>query len=315
MDTALRRWSRLSAIAGGLVWLLLIPAAPARPPTLALIERLLLLAPLVLLPLALALVAPDGPWQRRIYRAAVLWQAPAALLAAGAIWLPAGALAALLAAGWLLLTGLLGLLGLLRLLARRTLAPAELSIDAGLMLVPVGGIWLVLARYGARPIGFSEPIVTLTAVHFHYAGFAAPILSGMIGRRLAPSGLARRIYSAAALGLLAGVPLVALGISFSRQLEVAAVALLATSMAAIALVALVKVVPGVRRPLARALLAISALAGLMTMALAIIYALGGRAGVVLTIPQMAQLHGGANAFGLALCGLLAWTLEAEPATK
>ena len=66
-----------------------------------------------------------------------------------------------------------------------------------------------------------------------------------------------------------------------------------------------------RRPLARALLAISALAGLLTMALALLYALGGRAGIGLTIPQMAQLHGGANALGLALCGLLAWTLEQE----
>ena len=167
MDTALRRWGRLSAIAGGLVWLLWIAAAPERPPTLGVIEWLLLLAPLVLVPLALALLAYDSLWQRRLYRAAVVLQPPAALLAAGALWLPAGALAALLAAGWLLLTGLLGLLGLLRLLARRTLAPAELSIDAGLMLVPVGGLWLVLARYGARPIGFSEPIVTLTAVHFH----------------------------------------------------------------------------------------------------------------------------------------------------
>jgi hypothetical protein len=133
----------------------------------------------------------------------------------------------------------------------------------------------------------------------------------MIGRRLAPAGLVRRLYSAAALGLIAGVPLVAFGIGFSRLLEVAAVALLATSMAGIALVALVGVVPGMRRPLARALLAISALAGLLTMALALLYALGGRAGIGLTIPQMAQLHGGANALGLALCGLLAWTLEQE----
>jgi hypothetical protein len=81
------------------------------------------------------------------------------------------------------------------------------------------------------------------------------------------------------------------------------------SVLALALLELFAVVPLIERSLARALLAISALASVATMLLAAGYALGGIIGLALTIPQMVLAHGVVNAFGLVLCGLLAWTLE------
>jgi hypothetical protein len=47
------------------------------------------------------------------------------------------------------------------------------------------------------------------------------------------------------------------------------------------------------------------------MVLAAGYALAGSTGRTLTIPRMAWSHGVANAFGLMLCGLLAWTVQSR----
>jgi hypothetical protein len=58
----------------------------------------------------------------------------------------------------------------------------ELCLHAALVYWPVGCLWLVISRAGVNPLGFSDDIVLLTAVHFHYAGFAALTMLGMTGR-------------------------------------------------------------------------------------------------------------------------------------
>ena len=63
-------------------------------------------------------------------------------------------------------------------------------------------------RAGLRPLGFPDLIVLLTAVHFHYAGFALPVLTGLVARVLGGPAA-----GAACLGVIAGVPLVAIGIT------------------------------------------------------------------------------------------------------
>jgi hypothetical protein len=301
----------VSALAGGLVWLLLLFLLPAEPRTLAPIARLLMLAPLVCVPLAIGLIAPDGHLlPARLYRLVVRAQPPAAMAAAGAFVLPSGVVAGLLGSIWLLFGSIVGLLGVVRLLDRSLREVPELCISVGLLLLPVGGFWLAMARFGVRPLSFGDTIVLLTAVHFHYAGFALLILAGLAGRRLrAGAPVARGTFRLIAAGMIAGVPLVALGITFSRLLEILAVLLLVASVLALALLTLLAIAPLIARRAARALLAISALASVAPMLLAAGYASGGLVGVALTIPQMVVLHGAVNAFGLVLCGLLAWTLE------
>src|SRR2546427_2725107 len=39
------------------------------------------------------------------------------------------------------------------------------SIDAGLLYLPVGAVWFIMARLGSQPFGFGDTIVLLTAVH------------------------------------------------------------------------------------------------------------------------------------------------------
>ena len=305
------RWHQISALAGALAWLFLLVLLPAEPQTIALITRLLLLAVLVFVPLALGLVAASRLARAAGHlRLAVCVQPFAATAVVAAFLLPAGVLAGVLALSWLLFAGIVALLVLTRFFDREVRDAAEQCINVSLLLLPIGGFWLAMARFGARPLGFGDTIVLLTAVHFHYAGFALLMLAGLAGRRLrAGAPAVWRIFRLVAAGLIVGVPLVALGITFSRVLEILAVLLLTSSVLALALLTLVAIVPQLARRAARVLLAISALASAVTMLLAAGYAGGSMVGLALTIPQMVLAHGAVNAFGLVLCGLLAWTLE------
>jgi hypothetical protein len=282
-----------------------------------------LLAVLVCTPLALALAATAGLAGRHgwAYLVARRLQPGAALLVVASYLLPSGLPAAILATPWLAFTGLIALFGLGRLLSRGVESAAAACIDAGLLYLPVGGGWLVLSRLGANPLDFGDTIVLLTAVHFHYAGFIGPILAGLAGRALSPAQhVARWAFRLVAGGVIAGPPLLAAGITLSPALETVAAVLLAGSLVGLAAITALAVVPRLRSRPARGLLLMSAAASAGAMLLAMAYGLGALSGVrLLSIPQMVQVHGWANALGFALCGLLAWTLavrprDAEPAT-
>jgi hypothetical protein len=308
--------SHASAIVGALVWILLLPAPLPIDASLMSIARLLLLAALAITPLALPLAAPpeQARYARLAHRAATIAQPLAAALVITAFYQPAGLAAALLAATWLLPTGLAALAGLLRLLARRSARADELCIDAGLIYLPVGAVWLLFNRLSIGPLGFGDTIVLLTAVHFHYAGFAAPILAGLLGRRVASvQPAAWPLFRLIAAGVIAGIALVATGITLARYtplVEVAAALVFAASLLGLAALTLsIGWRAIISRP-ARMLLAISAASLIVTMLFAGGYALGSFLGIpIVGIPRMVQVHGWLNAIGFALCGLLAWTIE------
>ena len=72
---------------------------------------------------------------------------------------------------------------------------------------PSAGRGRCAARAGLRPLGFPDVIVLMTAVDFHYAGFALLVLAGARRRVRGPAAGGR------CLGAVAGVPLVAAGIT------------------------------------------------------------------------------------------------------
>ena len=298
----LRKWRQRSAIAGGAAWL--AAAAVGFGARLDLIEMLFLLAPLVIVPLGLELVAPHAGGLL-VFRAATLLQPFAAVTAALSFWLDPGLPAALAACAWLLVATLAALPAIFSV--PRTLV--EACERAALLYLPAGGGWLVLSRLGAAPLGFEEPIVLLTAVHFHYAGFAAPLLAAAVGRALAV-GWPRFLFRFAAGVAVAGPALLAAGFVVSPRFKVIAALLLAAGLAALSAVTFAGL-GHVRRGVARAFAAVSA-ALLPGMALAGVYAAGEFAGRPWPdIPQMAALHGVANSIGFALCGLIAWNLAAK----
>jgi hypothetical protein len=239
-----------------------------------------------------------------------------------------GALAGVLAGVWMLATLAVALRGWQRLAVRGAAPLALLAVDLGHLYLPVGGAWLLASRAGVSPMGFFEPIVLYTAAHFHYAGFAAPVVLGLLGLSLFPDGVAARgalavWYGVAAVVVMAGVPLVAVGITVSRALESPSAVVLGAGMLVGAWLLLRE---GLRRlrsetgwaRVSGALLGVAGLSLVLSMGFAVAFAMTGSAGRAapggrISFHLMAAVHGAANALGFALCGLLAFALRGPPA--
>ena len=289
------------------------------------IETLVMLAVLVVVPLALHLSDPAAnpePDNNRLssliervghpHTFAQRLQPFAAVLVPVAFLLPTGMMAGILALPWLLVCGLIALSGALAFYQRRARTIETFVMNAGLMMVPVGGVHLVLSRLGMKSAGFAEPIVLLTVIHFHYTAFAAPVMAAELGKRVrAALAPAYAMYAAVALGLVAATPLTAVGFLFSPLLKVIAAVLVCVSVMGLCLLALLAVsdLPNLA---AKILITFSAICGALGMALAALYASGEFAGkLLITIPQMAAIHGVLNGLGFVSCGLLGWTLASR----
>jgi hypothetical protein len=307
----LAAWNRVSTVFGMVAWLGALALFLRDADVIASTETLLLLALLVITPAALGLVGPNSQTEASsiAYRSAVLLQPFAAVLAAASFAPSNGLAAAALAVPWLGFTGLVALYGLQRLIAVRLTRIEEVCTTVGLLYLPIGAVWLVLARLGARPLGFGDLIVFLTAIHFHFIPLTALVITGLVGRRLrALRPSVWPIYRVAALGVIVGPALVAAGITTSSTLiEAVSTLVVAGSMLTVAALALVMILPTTHPRLAKVLLTVSFAALFITMPLAIAYATGRWTnGWAITIPQMIQGHGWVNALGFGLCGLLAW---------
>lgn len=281
-----------AAIVGAIAW-----AAGVAAGRWELASALLLLSPLVLVPLGLAAIAPPAP--SLAWSLVCRLQLPAALLAGLAFALPPGGLAALLIAPWSATTLLIAVAGVTQL--------QGLALRAAPAFLAVGGAWALATRAGFAPLGFEEPIVLLTAAHFHHAGFVLPLLAGLGARSL--PGL---IGSAACAGVVAGVPLTAAGITLHRHLGWSAAEwltawLLVAAAGLVALQELRLVALDPRGP--RAVLLVVSAAGLgVGLAFAAAYALGQHLGATwLDIPTMVRFHACAMVLGFGLPGLLAFT--------
>ncbi len=290
--------TRVSTGIGFIVWLALwLPVAfAARAP--GLIDRLFLLAPLAIVPLGMRLqLLPQAVRVAQVFAALVVIS----------FLSRTGIAAALLVVPWLLLGGAGGVIGLLRLWRSGVRRMDEMCLHVALVYWPIGCLWLVISRLGVNPLGFSDDIVLLTAVHFHYAGFAALTMLGMIGKF--SEGM---LYRAAAWGAIAGIPTLALGITFSASLECAAALLLTLSLVSAAGITAFVVLPQVVNRTAQVMLAVSVASLVAAMVFAVIYALGKYNGRDwLDIPEMAAVHGVINALGFSLCGLVGWNLVGQ----
>lgn len=294
----LERGSLLGAVAWSLAIALL---------DLGMTEALFLLAPLVAIPLALSLVAPaagDAPDAGRFHLIGRV-QLPAALLVLASFATAEGWVAAALAVPWLAVALIIAAAGLTRFLERGEVFAAETAADVGMMFLAVGGAWLVASRAGAPFLGFVEPIVLLTAAHFHFAGLVLPVVVTMAGRVI-PGVHA----TAAALAVVAGMPLVAAGITLGGKgipyVELAA-AWWMTAACVLAAVLGARVAWRLRRLAEALLLALSSIALVLGMAMAATYALGAHLRAPwLDIPTMVKLHATTQIFGFALPALVFW---------
>ncbi|MFE0701655.1 YndJ family protein [Streptomyces sp. NPDC058872] len=249
-------------------------------------------------PTGLALI--DGPappgWQL-LQRAWPLLAAPGAL----SLWLPRSGFATALAAVYALATLALALQAPARLMLTRSLRAAEIAILTALTAPAVAGLALVAERASHPLFGFDLDILALTVPHFHFAGFAAALVAGLLCR-----AADSRTSRFAALSVPAGTLLVLLGYFVDDWAELAGAVVLTAGMAAVSVLTLRERHEFAADPLTRGLLAVSALVLVVTMLLALSWALGEATGLPhLSLTWTAATHGLGNALGFAVCGLLA----------
>ncbi len=300
----LSTFAKRSAAGGVIVWLITLLLTTSDSEQAELVHKVVLWAVLVIVPLGLSVVAEE----RGLYKLVVYAQPIAALFTVASFFVEKGRLSAALASAWLILNILIALLGLVRLTSRGFQRIEELSIDAGLLYLPVAGGWLVIYRLGIQPFDFGEMIVLLTAVHFHFAGFATPIIAGMNGRVLSRRNYPRNVFALSVVALIAAMPLVAAGITFSPWIGFAGALLLTLGLMLLSVLTLGWVRPSINSSLWRALLSIAAISSCAAMVLACLYAYSvATQTLIITIPGMAMTHGLLNAFGFVTCSLLVWS--------
>ena len=291
------------------IWLVLVGTSQTFEGAQTFVRLAVLLAVSVLIPLGLALIEPNS----RLLLAAPV----ASAFAVGSVQLPQGPLAAAMAAVYLSYTVAWAFVGLGQALSSdffglKKGAPdfAGISRAIALLYLPGGAIWLVASRLGLNPMGFVDLIVLLTALHFHFSGFCAPLLLGLAGRKLEHKpGAARALFRVSAVAVATGTPLLAIGFTVSPPIEFLGATLISSGISIVSVLLLIQVLPTMRG-VARAALGLSALSGIFGMALALYYAAGEVSQTfTISIPQMARFHGTANALGFALGGLLGWTLR------
>jgi hypothetical protein len=169
----------------------------------------------------------------------------------------------------------------------------------------------VLSRAGIAPLGLSPIVVELTAVHFHFTGFAATLMAALVLTSLhRERGTSRQIAIAASLLMIAGSPVVAAGWATPfHVLQVAGAIVVAAGVMATAAILFFRSASLVPSTPARILLRVSALAPLVPMVLAVEYSAGHVFGFpTLDIRAMALIHGNLNALGFSLLGLTGWSI-------
>ncbi|MBK7973533.1 MAG: YndJ family transporter [Deltaproteobacteria bacterium] len=299
------RRGALAAALGALVWGAL--SAVGVGELAAWPRALVAFAALVIVPLGLALVYVWGP---RVEIVAV-----AAALLGLSTRLDAGSGAGILATPWLAVTLSVALGAVREAWRRRPLGSAwpERAALAARLFVPIGAAWMFADRLGATPFGFDTTTVILTAAHFHYAGFALPIIASLAARAR-PS----RLADAACAGVIAGVPAVAIGISATHAgltpwLETGAVVAFGGAVLAVGAIHLTLARDGRQQRLSRVLFGVAAAALALGTSLALVYGLRTVApGFAFDLDFMWTVHGSLQALGFTLPALVGWWVALLP---
>ncbi|MFD1933466.1 YndJ family protein [Nonomuraea mangrovi] len=209
-----------------------------------------------------------------------------AVAGAPSLWLPRGPLAVALAAAYGVATLYLAFHALPRL---RRLDPARLAAATALATPSVAAVSLIAERGGYDLLGYTPQMLALTVAHFHFAGFAAALVAGLVGRE---SG-----SPIAALTVPAGTLLVLGGYFVGDWAELAGSAVLTAGMWWVGWLAWRRF---------RGVFLLSGAVSAVTMALAMAWAVGEATGLPHPpLETMIATHGVGNAFGFALCAVAA----------
>ncbi|MET8149770.1 YndJ family protein [Actinoplanes sp. NPDC049668] len=261
-----------------------------------LVNLLVMIGMLVVVPAGLRLLADPG-----IELARRCWPV-GAVAGAASLWLPRGTVATALATVYAVAAALLCAYAMSRPPRPRREWPAEAAVLTALVGPAVAASALIAERAGYRLFSFDLDVLALTVAHFHFAGFAAALIAGLL-TRVAPS----RAADAAALTVPAGTLLVLLGYFTGEAVELAGALVLTAGMWTVGWLVWRYARTGAADRLTALLLGGSAAVLAVSMVLAVSWALGEATGLPHpSLGWMAATHGVANALGFAVCGMVGW---------
>lgn len=294
---------RRLAMMGAIVWVALVLLSLVPGIHLGIIEALFLLGPWVVVPLGAHLILAPIHSLSRTFLSFILL--PAAALATISFFAPNRVLAARCASGWIVVCMAFAIDGVRRIVRSRGESFAQFCFAVGEGYLFVAGAWLVASRACIPFIGFQEPIVLLTAVHFHFAGFASAVQAGLTYERLRES---KRVVllRAALIAVVCGPGILGVAFLLGPKLKLIATVLIAVGQIGLA-IGMVRVGIAENGGIGRWLLFVAGGSVAVGMTLAAVWAIGEYPlQPFVDIRQMAQFHGVLNAVGFALCGLLGW---------
>ena len=266
---------------------------------ITLVNAIVTLGMLLIVPLGLRMI--DDPAGGHLWEVSRRWWPFGAMAGAVSLWLPRGPVATGLAVVYATATALLVAYAVTRAARHRSLRPAEIAVLTALLSPAVAASALVAERAGHHLFGFELTVLVLTVAHFHFAGFAAALVAGLV-HRAAPG----RAADLAALSVPAGTLIVLAGYLTSDAVELAGALVLTTGMWTIGVLTWRCRTSAADRVIA-ALLGTSALTLAGSMVLALSWALGEATGIAHpSLAWMAGTHGVANALGFALCAMVGW---------
>lgn len=259
-------------------------------------------AQLVYVPIILRGVMVKGDWLSRYY---MHFAVPAYIVVA-LLQMTSSKWDGLLAGVYLLFTSVIATYGLLRFFKRGFTKFEEFAIDIGLIYLVLGGAWFFAYETGINT-GFTPLITWLTGIHFHYSAFLLPIFIGFLGRLYTSTS-----YKIFTVILLLSPMVVAIGITFSRWIELLSVLMYIVGIyGVIYLTIKVPFDSKVQKWLVR--MSFAALG--VTIVFSLLYALGNGFGLTsITIDFMLRFHGLLNCVVFSVAGIIGWTLWTPPST-
>ncbi|MEZ7171132.1 YndJ family protein [Sporosarcina sp. OR05] len=257
---------------------------------------LLTVAQLVYVPIALKMVMNKSDWFSKYYS---FFSIPA-YVSIAILQTTTPTFPALFAFIYFAFTVCIALYGLTRFLNRGFSNCEEFAIDLGMMYIALGGGWY-FAYIAGIDTGFTPLITWLTGIHFHYSAFLLPIFIGLVGRLYKP-----RSYRFFSTLLLVAPMIVAIGITFSRWIELFAVLLYIVGLAG-----MIGIAWRARYTsrMQKWLLVTSFTSLGVTIIFSLLYVLGNGFGLTsITIDFMLRFHGVLNCIVFALLGIIGWSL-------
>jgi hypothetical protein len=274
------------------------------------LEKLLLISIFLAIPLLLFLVPTikrDGSDSR--YHSFLMGYHPYVAFTMGLsfIFPTGGMISGILSIPWAIyMIGIAGY-GIRRLMERGWHVLEENAIDLGLIYAAIGGISLSTYCFGGSLLDYSGQMLLLTAAHFHFASVFTPVFMGLVGRLLCVDRKSNNLYRWTTFGMMISPFFVGIGIYSNHVVEMIAVLIYTACLFIYSYFILIHISKNIERFTIRLVLQASAVIIVLTIILSVVYSLSNLLGTSwLSIDQMIWYHGGSNALGFVLVGLIGW---------